>query len=177
MFNQDLYLQAYRFAAEAHQGQTITGTDLPYIVHLGLVSMEVAVALTAAPDHDGDLAVQCALLHDTLEDTAVTYAEIQSRFGPKVADGVLALTKDLALPKEGQMADSLRRIRQQPPEVWLVKLADRICNLQPPPAHWTQARIAQYRAEALEIHRLLMDASDLLGGRLLAKAEAYQQFQ
>jgi guanosine-3',5'-bis(diphosphate) 3'-pyrophosphohydrolase len=177
MFDQDLYLQAYRFAAEAHQRQTITGTELPYIVHCGLVSMEVAVALTAAPGYDGDLAVQCALLHDTLEDTAVTYAQLQARFGPKVAAGVLALTKDSTLPEAVQLADSLRRISQQPPEVWIVKLADRICNLQPPPAHWTKERIARYRAEALEIHQSLKDASNLLAERLLAKAEVYQQFQ
>lgn len=173
MWSQDTYLAALRFAAEAHSGQTITGTDLPYLLHLSLVGMEVIAALHAEPGHDADLAVQCALLHDVIEDTPVGYAEVAARFGAAVADGVLALTKDPALPKDQQMADSLARIQLQPPSVWLVKLADRICNLQPPPAHWTPAKAAAYRAEAELIAHTLGEASPLLAARLRAKIAGY----
>ena len=65
-WDRELYLKACRFAAEAHQGQLYPGTELPYLMHLNLVSMEILAALSAEPGHDGNLAVQCALLHDTL---------------------------------------------------------------------------------------------------------------
>jgi len=47
--------------------------------------------------------------------------------------GVSALSKDEAVPKEKELEDSLHRIREQPAEILMVKLADRITNLQPPP--------------------------------------------
>ena len=45
-------------------------------------------------EFDLDFAVQVALLHDIIEDTATTYDELAEHFGSKVADGVLALTKN-----------------------------------------------------------------------------------
>jgi (p)ppGpp synthase/HD superfamily hydrolase len=71
------------------------------------------------------------------------------------------------------MRDSLARIRAQPAEVWMVKLADRITNLQAPPHYWTREKIRAYRAEAREIHAQLGAACDVLGPRLLEKIEAY----
>ena len=56
------------------------------------------------PQLHESLAVQCALLHDTIEDTAVTFEEIVDRFGREVAEGVLSLTKDKTLPKSEQIA-------------------------------------------------------------------------
>jgi len=53
-----------------------------------------------------------------------------------VAIAVSSLSKNENLPREMQMQDSLDRILQLPKEVWAVKLADRITNLQPPPAYW-----------------------------------------
>jgi (p)ppGpp synthase/HD superfamily hydrolase len=113
------------------------------------------------------LAVQCALLHDVIEDTEVTYQHVVDTFGSAVADGVLALSKDKNLEKMAQMEDSLRRIRQQPLEVWMVKLADRITNLQLPfPSYWDKEKIATYRREAITIHKALKDASPYLAHRL-----------
>ncbi len=175
-WSQDTYLRAYRFAAQAHLGQLVPGTQVSYIMHLSFVSMEVIAALAEDLGRDGDLAVQCALLHDVVEDTQVTYARVEAEFGAQVALGVLALTKDPALDKPLQMPDSLRRIRQQPYEIWMVKLADRISNLAPPPDYWTKDKIAWYREEALEIYAALHPASDLLARRLLEKIEAYRAY-
>lgn len=175
-WSQDGYVRAYRFAAQAHLGQTVPGTDLLYIMHLSFVSMEVMAALSVEEGHDEDLAVQCALLHDVIEDTEVTYKQVAAGFGQPVADGVLALTKDVTLPKHRQMEDSLGRIQQRPYEVWMVKLADRIANLQPPPAYWTLERIAGYREEAGRIYEALQEASPLLAARLLGKMEEYKAF-
>jgi (p)ppGpp synthase/HD superfamily hydrolase len=172
-WSQESYITAYHFAAQAHQGQLYPGTQLPYLMHLSLVSMEILGMLSVESEHDGDLAVQCALLHDTIEDTEVTYAQLVAKFGLKVADGVLALSKNPALPKVEQLTDSLERIRSQPTAIWSVKLADRITNLQSPPAHWRQEKIIGYRDEAIEIHTALQSASPFLGMRLAAKIENY----
>src|SRR4051794_34069928 len=106
----ELWLSAWRFAADAHRGQTISGGNLPYIVHVGQVANEVLMGHQLAPFELLGLAVQCALLHDTLEDTEVREPQLIACFGPGVTAGVLALTKNPSLPKAEAMADSLRRI-------------------------------------------------------------------
>jgi (p)ppGpp synthase/HD superfamily hydrolase len=173
IWSQDHYLAVVRFAAEAHNGQLVPGTDLPYLLHLNLVAMEVIAALPATLNVDAELAVAAALLHDVIEDTSVTYGDVAVRFGTAIADGVLALTKNAAVPKEQQMGDSLQRIRAQPSAIWMVKLADRITNLQPPPAHWTAERIGRYRDEAIVILSTLGEASQALAERLRAKIGVY----
>lgn len=173
MWSQDTYITALRFAAQAHLGQQITGTELPYIVHISQVTMELIAALHAEPRHNDNLAIQCALLHDTIEDTAVTHADLVTQFGQAVADGVLALTKSEDLPKAERMEDSLRRIQQQPVEVWMVKLADRISNLMPPPGHWPPIRVDAYRDESRSILLALGSASPLLAARLEQRIATY----
>lgn len=165
-----------RFAATAHGAQKESGSDLPYLVHVVSVAAEVIAALTTTRVESPDLAVTCALLHDTVEDTPVTLDEVRARFGEAVAAGVAALTKDTSLPKPEQMPDSLRRIRDQPPEVAVVKLADRITNLSAPPHHWSKAKCAAYRQEAITIADALGHASATLDARLRARIEAYEQF-
>lgn len=173
---QQAYIEAFRFAAKAHGEirQRVPGTDLPYICHVSLVAMEVMAALAAEPHRDRDLAVQCALLHDTLEDTRTTHANLLERFGRPVADGVAALSKKKDLDdKQAQMQESLDRIRQQPEAVWMVKLADRITNLAPPPAFWKPAKIAAYRGEASIILNALGTASPFLAERLQRRIDVY----
>ncbi|PSB58682.1 HD domain-containing protein [Chamaesiphon polymorphus] len=172
-WNRELYIKACQFAAQAHLGQLVPGSDLPYLLHLNLVSMEILAALGAEAGHDGDLAVQCALLHDTIEDTDTTYDRIATIFGVRVADGVAALSKNPELEKSQQLLDSLHRIERQPREIWMVKLADRITNLQPPPIHWDSAKIRRYREEAIEIYTHLQSASPFLAKRLAAKIQNY----
>lgn len=162
------------FATSMHHGQVYpSGRGLPYICHPALVCMVVVAALLEEPADDPDLAVQCALLHDTLEDTRATYPLIEHTFGRKVAEGVLAMTKDPLLPKEARLAESLRRIQLQPREVGMVKLADRICNLGKPPSDWTEDRKMAYFADAKEIGRVLGFASPLLSGLLERRMQAY----
>ncbi len=174
-WSQDKYQRAWNFASLYHEGQKVTRSNVAYINHVGLVAMEVMTCLAGDATIDSpDLAVACSLLHDTLEDTDAEYADLKAEFGARVADGVLALTKDASIgAKDEQMRDSLARIKKQPREVWLVKLADRITNLQPPPAHWTGARIRAYKAEAELILAELGSASELLSERLAMKIEAY----
>jgi hypothetical protein len=58
----------------------------------------------------------------------------------------------------------------------MVKLADRITNLQPPPPNWTKKEIMAYWKGAKEIHATLKSASPFLERRLAQKIESYQQY-
>lgn len=181
-WNRDLYARAWHFVTLKHSGQTYGGRQaeqqIEYINHLSSVAMEVMWVLANSPkSYNADLLVQCALLHDTLEDTDTTYAELEENFGAGVAAGVSALTKNNELPsKHQQMLDSLQRIKQQPHEIWMVKMADRVTNLYHPPHYWDSLKIATYRAEAQLIYDHLAEADVLMAERLSHKIKAYQQF-
>jgi guanosine-3',5'-bis(diphosphate) 3'-pyrophosphohydrolase len=173
-WSQEKYIEALKYAAEVHNGQTVPGSGLPYVVHVTMVAMEVIAALVHEDDLDGDLAVQCALLHDVIEDAGISYEKLAAEFGTEVAEGVLALSKtDDIESKRDQMQDSLVRIKQQPKEIWMVKLADRITNLQPPPGHWDAEKIERYREEGRVILRELSDACQFLSHRLRGKLRVY----
>nr|WP_309696285.1 HD domain-containing protein [Armatimonas sp.] len=171
MWSSHCIQRALRLAAEAHEGQHVPGTELPYLLHVTQVAAEVMAV--AGGTEDNTLAVLCALLHDTLEDTALSPEALDRAFGPAVLAGVQSLTKDAALPKDQRMADSLQRILAQPPQIAWVKLADRITNLQTPPAHWSTEKISAYRIEAQQIHRALGEANVALAARLAEKIAAY----
>lgn len=175
-WSQDTYIQAYRFAARAHRWQKVPGTSLPYVMHLSFVAMEILACAAAEESGDANLALQCALLHDTLEDTRVRYEELRRSFSEPVAQGVLALTLNKRLPKPEQMRECLGRIRAQPHEIWRVKLADRITNLQPPPPHWSRGRVQDYHREAQVILDTLGTASPFLAERLRGKITEYAAF-
>jgi (p)ppGpp synthase/HD superfamily hydrolase len=174
-FSPDTYARAIDFAAGAHGEQRVPGTQHPYIAHVATVAAEI-LAVATKDTFDVELAVTCALLHDTLEDTSASEDEITRLFGARVARGVRALSKDARLPKDEQMADSLTRITHEPREVWMVKLADRITNLAAPPPYWSRDKRIKYREEARQILATLGNASAPLAARLEAKIEAYGDY-
>ena len=172
---QTIYQETMAFAAGKHAkiNQLVPGTTIPYAVHLSNVSMEVILAEKITHNFNLKLALQAALLHDTLEDTDTTETELEEKFGIAVSTCVKALTKDLGLPKNRQMADSLRRIKNMPAEIWAVKLADRITNLQPPPSHWDDKKKIDYQEEARVILAELKDGNEFLAKRLETLIEDY----
>jgi (p)ppGpp synthase/HD superfamily hydrolase len=173
-WRQETYIKALKYAAKAHNGQTVPGSELPYVIHVARVAMEVMAALAQEDGLDGDLAVQCALLHDVIEDAGISYEKLAAEFGLEVAEGVLALSKNNILKsKLEKTADSLERIKQQSREVWMVKLADRITNLQPPPAYWSTEKVEQYREEGRVIQEELGRACPYLAERLRVKIGEY----
>ena len=105
---QDLYNKTIDFAANAHKDQKVPGKEYSYVVHLSNVAMELFSAfLNTGETLNFGFAIQCALLHDTIEDTGVKYEEIIEIFGKEIADGVLALTKDKNIAdKSDSMKDS-----------------------------------------------------------------------
>ncbi|MBK6989338.1 MAG: bifunctional (p)ppGpp synthetase/guanosine-3',5'-bis(diphosphate) 3'-pyrophosphohydrolase [Bacteroidetes bacterium] len=178
MLPQTLYQTAIKFATLKHVAinQKVPGTDLPYVVHLSNVAMEVLMANANTENFNVALGIQAALLHDTIEDTDTTFSEVEENFGLDVANAVMALTKNESLPKEEQMMDSLQRIKKMPHEVWAVKLADRITNLQAPPSHWDNAKKKKYRAEAQIILDELASGNVFLADRLQMLIEDYRKY-
>lgn len=172
---QTAYQTAIKFAAGKHAeiNQLVPGSNLPYVVHLSNVTMEIIVAGSATTGFDLPFAVQVALLHDVLEDAPTTFEEIEKTFGLDVAKAVQALTKNDSVDKSLKMMDSLNRIKALSKEVWSVKLADRITNLQKPPAHWSNSKIQEYKKEAAIILEELTGGNAYLENRLRAKIEAY----
>jgi (p)ppGpp synthase/HD superfamily hydrolase len=172
----DDFHDALDFAGRAHGDQKVPGTPIPYVVHLVKVATEVIHAWEASKDFDVKLATTCALLHDSMEDAGVTRDALVKTFGEPVAAGVHALTKDEALEKSQRMADSLRRLKQQPRDVQLVKLCDRITNLEPPPHYWPREKRVAYRDEAKVILSELGGAHAGLAKRLQEKIDAYPRY-
>ncbi len=174
-FNQDKIRKAWFFASRVHKEQKYPGEQLPYITHIGNVMLEVmGVASTL---ENAELAICCAILHDTIEDTDTSYEDILQEFGKAVADGVEALSKDSTLAtKKEQMLDSLKRIKEQPKEVWVVKMADRVANLGEPPHYWKLEKRETYRAEAQIIWDYLYEANEVMAERLKRKISDYERY-
>ena len=175
---QTKYQKAIKFAAKRHadKNQLIPGTNLPYVVHLSNVAMEILIASQKTENFDSEFAIQVALLHDILEDTETTFEEIANEFGIKIAQAVLALTKNSKIQKEERMDDSLNRIKEFQKEVWAVKLADRITNLQAPPEHWSFEKITEYQKQAVLIYNSLKNGNKYLGDRLWEKIVDYSKY-
>ena len=175
---QTLYQEAIKFATSKHleKEQKVPGTNLPYVVHLSNVAMEIIIAASNSDNFDLGFAVQVALLHDTLEDTSTDFGELEDRFGIEVAKAVSALTKNKELPKDQQMQECLARVKKLQAEVWAVKLADRITNLQPPPLNWNRQKKIKYQEEARFILSELNSDNEFLARRLEAKIEEYGNY-
>ena len=120
--------RAYRMAERAHRGQE-RDEGSPYIEHPLRVALIVAEEL-GRPEAD---LICAALLHDVVEDTPITLAEVQETCGDSVAHWVELLTKEkVEDPDEKRRATRryLWRIAEDSPEVLLLKLADRLDNLR-----------------------------------------------
>ena len=173
--NQDKITKAWFFASRVHKEQKYPGEELPYLTHIGNVLLEV-MAVVSSLDN-AELAISCAILHDTIEDTETTYEDILKEFGKEVADGVEALSKDSTLAtKQEQMLDSLKRIKEQPKEVWVVKMADRAANLGKPPHYWSLEKKRAYQEEARFIWEQLHQANEAMATRLKQKIEDYERY-
>jgi guanosine-3',5'-bis(diphosphate) 3'-pyrophosphohydrolase len=178
MFSQENFIEILNFAALAH-GDQKTPKGLPYLAHITCVAMEIinACEKSSLDETKANLAISCALLHDVIEDTDITYDELYMKFGEDIANGVEALTKDTTLSsKQAQMKDSIERLLTQPYEVQMVKLADRITNLQAPPEHWDNEKIKKYQKEASLILSCLGNSNIYLANRLKEKIEDYKKY-
>jgi len=189
--DEDLLNRAYVYAMKAHGEQKRASGD-PYFSH----PLEVAAILTDLKLDDATIAA--ALLHDTIEDTEATRAEIDQLFGKDIGTLVEGLTKLKRLDvvsREAKQAENLRKLLLAIAEdvrVLLVKLADRLHNMRtlghmPPEARRRAAeetldiyaplagRIGIYELreelEDLAFRELNPDAHRVITERLVAVAE------
>ena len=173
MWDNKTFEKALLFAFLAHKDQEMREpVGEPYSAHLTGV-LAGAIKYSINDKVDWNYIVQLALLHDTIEDTKVTYEDIKKEFGEKVADGVLALSKNDALPKSEQMSDSVERIKMQPREVAIVKLADRLFNLGTKVVAWTKKKQITYKMEAQMMCDELGYASESLREALQTAIDNY----
>lgn len=140
-----LFIDALAFAADKHRDhRRKNAAASPYINH--------PIALARVLVIEGGIAeaaVLCAaILHDTLEDTQTTFAELEQRFGAQIAGIVREVTDDKELPKSRRKELQVEHAPHISRGAKLVKLADKICNLrdvaEDPPANWPHDRRVEY---------------------------------
>jgi (p)ppGpp synthase/HD superfamily hydrolase len=120
-----MMLRAASFAARKHMGQKRADGVTPYFSHVA----RVAFILTHLFGVRDERLLAAAFLHDTLEDTATDYDEIEAEFGEDVADAVVLLTKNNMLPKRKREREYEQRLRNAPERVQIAKMADLYDNL------------------------------------------------
>ncbi|HKY15015.1 MAG TPA: bifunctional (p)ppGpp synthetase/guanosine-3',5'-bis(diphosphate) 3'-pyrophosphohydrolase, partial [Microthrixaceae bacterium] len=146
----DGLVAAYEMAAEAHRGQFRRSGE-PYVTH------PLAVASIVARYGMDETTVIAALLHDAVEDTGLSLADVEKRFGDDVAmivDGVTKLDRIQFDSKEAQQAATLRKMlvaMAKDLRVLVIKLADRLHNIRTIAAMpaWKQERTSH---ETLDIY-------------------------
>ncbi|MDI6783018.1 MAG: bifunctional (p)ppGpp synthetase/guanosine-3',5'-bis(diphosphate) 3'-pyrophosphohydrolase [bacterium] len=121
--------RAYQFAEKAHRGQMRLSGG-PYVSHcleVGKILAELQLDLVT---------ISAGLLHDTIEDTAATQAELSTEFGPEIATLVAGVSKISAIAfrsQEERLAENFRKMviaMAEDVRVLLIKLADRLHNMR-----------------------------------------------
>jgi guanosine-3',5'-bis(diphosphate) 3'-pyrophosphohydrolase len=123
-----MVMRAIGFAAQQH-GDQRRPTGAPYLEHL-LEALEVLAVGAGITDPD---VLAAAVLHDVVEDTACTNADVAAAFGPRVAELVGWVTIPEPAPGQGRQVvkeASLAALASAPRDAVLVKLADRASNVQ-----------------------------------------------
>jgi guanosine-3',5'-bis(diphosphate) 3'-pyrophosphohydrolase len=145
MNNCALILKAAVFAAERHKSQRRKGAAAsPYINH----PLGVAELLAGAGGVSDPLVLAAAVLHDTIEDTRTTPAELEEHFGAEVCRLVEEVTDDKSLPKQERKRLQIAHAPAMSAGAKLIKLGDKIANVKDvvadPPADWPLQRRLEY---------------------------------
>lgn len=137
--------QAINFAAQKHKLQKRKGADeQPYINHV----LEVANLLASVGKIEDYDVLIAAVLHDTIEDTETTEAEITKLFGAAVGGYVSEVTDDKSLPKARRKELQIEHAPHLSTGAKYIKLADKISNIRDvsenPPDGWSTERRLEY---------------------------------
>ncbi|MBN2002340.1 MAG: bifunctional (p)ppGpp synthetase/guanosine-3',5'-bis(diphosphate) 3'-pyrophosphohydrolase [Anaerolineae bacterium] len=141
----DMVFRALNFAATKHRNQRRKGRDeFPYVNHL----IHVLTLLWEVGQVRSIPTLVAAVLHDTLEDTDATAAELEQHFGFDVRVLVQEVSDDKALPKDVRKQLQVEHAPHISAQAKLIKLADKIDNVhdivRDPPADWPHARLVAY---------------------------------
>lgn len=154
--NSESLKKAYNFALSAHQDQK-RDEGVPYIIH------PVAVANILTELKLDSATITTGLLHDTIEDTNVTYETVKKEFGEEVANLVDGVTKLSALEDKASnnsKAENFRKLilaTSKDIRVLLVKLADRLHNMRTINFVKDKEKIIRKAKETMEIYAPLAD--------------------
>ncbi len=154
--NSESLNKAYNFALDAHQNQK-RDEGVPYIIH------PVAVANILTELKLDSATITTGLLHDTIEDTNVTYETVKKEFGQEVANLVEGVTKLSALEdkvSDNSKAENFRKLilaTSKDIRVLLVKLADRLHNMRTIHFLKDKEKIIRKAKETMEIYAPLAD--------------------
>ena len=138
-------LKAIAFAADKHRHQRRKDAEAsPYINH----PIAVANGLAGEGEISDKVTLLAAVLHDTVEDTQTTFAELEQRFGPEVAALVREVTDDKSLTKAQRKQLQIEHAPASSDRAKQLKIADKICNVRDiavsPPANWPLQRRRDY---------------------------------
>ena len=154
--NSETLNKAYNFALEAHQNQK-REEGVPYIIH------PVAVAKILTDLKLDSATITTGLLHDTIEDTKVTYESVKKEFGEEVAnlvDGVTKISELETKASTDSKAENFRKLilaTSKDIRVLLVKLADRLHNMRTIQYVKDKDKIIRKAKETMEIYAPLAD--------------------
>jgi RelA/SpoT family (p)ppGpp synthetase len=155
-FDPAILTKAFNFALDAHKHQKRDAGE-PYIIH------PVAVADILTELKLDSATITTGLLHDTIEDTNVTYDSVKEEFGREVADLVDGVTKISALEEkavENSKAENLRKLilaTSKDIRILLVKLADRLHNMRTLNFIKDESKKIRKAKETMEIYAPLAD--------------------
>ena len=161
-----LLLQALDYAAQQHRDQRRKGAEgAPYINH----PVRVATVLAEIGGIQ-DVELLCAaILHDTVEDTDTTPAELVKRFGERVAGIVSEVSDDKSLSKAERKRLQIAHAPHLSAEAKALKLADKVCNVTDihasPPDGWSRERRIEYLDWASAVIEGLRGANPALEDR------------
>ena len=138
------FIKALQFAAEKHKAQKRKDGVIPYINH----PIEVTRILWETGGVRDISTLLAALLHDTVEDTNTSPAELREHFGEDVMGLVLEMSDDKSLPKPERKRLQVEHAPHKSPRARQIKLADKITNIQNliryPPIDWSLERKREY---------------------------------
>ncbi|XP_071777236.1 guanosine-3',5'-bis(diphosphate) 3'-pyrophosphohydrolase MESH1 [Centroberyx gerrardi] len=162
-----ILLETVNFAAEKHRNQRRKDPEgTPYINH--------PIGVARILSHEGGITdievLQAALLHDTVEDTDTSPAELEAKFGATVARIVQEVTDDKSLSKQERKRLQVEHAPHRSFQAKLVKLADKLYNLRDlnrcTPSGWTAERVQEYFVWASQVVKGLRGTNQALEDRL-----------
>jgi guanosine-3',5'-bis(diphosphate) 3'-pyrophosphohydrolase len=160
---------ALKFATERHSGQTRKDGVTPFIRH----PIAVASRLMTAGVRD-EAVIAAAFLHDVVEDTEATLAEVEERFGARVASLVAEVSDDKSLSQAERKRLEVEHTASASEGARLIKVADKTENLidilERPAPGWSVERQAAYFEFA---RRVVEAASDVHGELVQGFLEVY----
>lgn len=171
-----LVLRAADFAAHHHVDQRRKGDRRrPYINHC----VQVAEMLARVAHVDDVVLLAGALLHDVVEDTAATEADVRAVFGDAVADLVMEVTDDKSLEKAERKRQQIASAGKKSGRARLLKISDKISNVRDlvtDAPDWSAERCLQYVAWSRQVvapMRGVNSALEALFDEVCAATEAH----